>query len=66
VTGGPLLAAEDLVVRYGRQEAVRGVSVSVYPGEVVGLIGPDGGGKTSAPSTTGSATWHSGSPSTGT
>jgi ABC-2 type transport system ATP-binding protein len=47
VTDGPVLAARDLVVRYGATEAVRGVSFSVEPGEVVGLIGPDGAGKTS-------------------
>jgi ABC-2 type transport system ATP-binding protein len=35
------------VVRYGDHEAVHGVSMEVAPGEVVGLIGPDGAGKTS-------------------
>jgi ABC-2 type transport system ATP-binding protein len=43
----PLLEARDLAVRYGTQEAVRGISFEVRPGEVVGLIGPDGAGKTS-------------------
>ena len=42
-----LLAARDLVVRYGKNEAVRGLSFEVRSGEVVGLIGPDGAGKTS-------------------
>lgn len=42
-----LLDARDLIVRYGDHEAVRHVSFSVDPGEVVGLIGPDGAGKTS-------------------
>jgi len=48
VTDVPVLAARDLVVRYGATEAVRGVSFSVELGEVVGLIGPDGAGKTSS------------------
>jgi ABC-type multidrug transport system ATPase subunit len=33
--------------RFRRVEAVRGVSFTVRPGEVFGLIGPDGAGKTS-------------------
>ena len=47
MTDAPLLAARDLVVRYGQVEAVHGISLEVRPGEVVGLIGPDGAGKTS-------------------
>ena len=43
----PLLDARELVVRYGSHEAVHGISLEVHPGEVVGLIGPDGAGKTS-------------------
>ena len=42
-----LLSARDLVVRYGTTEAVRELSLEVHAGEVVGLIGPDGAGKTS-------------------
>jgi len=47
VTEEPILVAGDLEVRYGSTEAVRGLSLEVRPGEVVGLIGPDGAGKTS-------------------
>jgi len=35
------------VVSYGTHKAVHGISFEVKPGEVVGLIGPDGAGKTS-------------------
>ncbi len=47
MTDAPLLAANDLVIRYGDHEAVHGISLEVRSGEVVGLIGPDGAGKTS-------------------
>jgi ABC-2 type transport system ATP-binding protein len=47
VTSSPLLGARELVVKYGDHEAVHGISLEVHPGEVVGLIGPDGAGKTS-------------------
>jgi len=42
-----ILEAAELSVRYGSTEAVRGISFSLKAGEVVGLIGPDGAGKTS-------------------
>jgi ABC-2 type transport system ATP-binding protein len=42
-----LLDLQGLQVRYGDTEAVRGLDMAVDPGEVVGLIGPDGAGKTS-------------------
>jgi ABC-2 type transport system ATP-binding protein len=47
VVSEPLLDARELVVRYGGYEAVHGITLEVHPGEVVGLIGPDGAGKTS-------------------
>jgi ABC-2 type transport system ATP-binding protein len=47
VAGSPLLCAQDLEVRYGNLEAVRGTTFEVSTGEVVGMIGPDGAGKTS-------------------
>lgn len=40
-----LLVVDDLYVRYGAIVAVRGVSLSVDQGEVVGLIGVNGAGK---------------------
>lgn len=41
-----LLSVENLVVRYGAIDAVKGISFSVNPGEVVALIGANGAGKT--------------------
>ena len=38
----------DLWKRYGDLEAVRGIAFEVAEGEIFGLIGPDGAGKTSA------------------
>src|SRR5688572_22343531 len=38
----------NVVKRYGRVEALRGVSFTVDRGEMFGLIGPDGAGKTTA------------------
>src|ERR1039457_4020705 len=37
----------ELWKRYGKLEAVRGISFKVGKGEIFGLIGPDGAGKTS-------------------
>jgi branched-chain amino acid transport system ATP-binding protein len=42
----PLLEVHDLVVRYGQVEALHGVCLSVFPGEIVALIGSNGAGKT--------------------
>jgi branched-chain amino acid transport system ATP-binding protein len=40
-----LLEVRDLTVRHGQLEAVRGVSLSVGAGEVLGIIGANGAGK---------------------
>jgi len=41
----PLLSLEDLTIRYGDRAVVRGVSLEVRDGEVLGLIGESGSGK---------------------
>ena len=42
-----MLTINDLGVRYGAVEAVRGLTVDVGEGDVVALLGPNGAGKTS-------------------
>ena len=41
----PLVEMENIRVAFGGVHAVEGVSVSLYPGEVVGLVGGNGAGK---------------------
>ena len=45
--GSDRLSVEELVVRYGAIEAVRGASLSVRQGEIVTLLGANGAGKSS-------------------
>ena len=42
-----LLKLEDIVLTYGKIEALHGISLEVEQGEVVTLIGANGAGKTS-------------------
>ncbi|HEX7086023.1 MAG TPA: ABC transporter ATP-binding protein [Vicinamibacterales bacterium] len=43
-----VLRFDGVTKRYGAIEALRGVSFDVRPGELFGLIGPDGAGKTTS------------------
>ncbi|EPX85259.1 ATP-binding cassette domain-containing protein [Salipiger mucosus] len=45
VTTRPLLTARDVSKAYGPVQALRGVSATVYPGEVLGIVGESGSGK---------------------
>ena len=44
----PVLTAEQVEVRYGELLALTEFTVSLAPGRLTGLIGPDGAGKTTA------------------
>ena len=46
-TPAPLLSIRDLEVSYGSVRAVKGLSLDVFEGEVVTLMGANGAGKTS-------------------
>jgi iron complex transport system ATP-binding protein len=41
------IAATDIAVRFGRTQVLEGVRLAVRAGEMIGLIGPNGSGKTS-------------------
>ena len=41
----PIIKVENLTKNYGDFEAVKGLSFEVYPGEIFGLLGPNGPGK---------------------
>ena len=42
----PAVFAEELVYRFGQNEAVAGVDLEIAPGEIFGFLGPNGAGKT--------------------
>ena len=42
----PTITVTDLRKTYGPLQALKGISFTVQPGEIFGLIGPDGAGKT--------------------
>jgi ABC-2 type transport system ATP-binding protein len=46
--GAPIIAADNLVKRYGDVTALNGLDLTVPQGSVLGLLGPNGAGKTTA------------------
>lgn len=42
-----IIYARGLTKHYGQVEAIKGIDLSIHQGEIFGLIGPDGAGKTS-------------------
>ena len=44
----PILLAENLTKVYGQFAALKSLNLTIRPGEVVGLLGPNGSGKTTA------------------
>ena len=42
-----MITCEDLTVQYGTKDVVRSLTFTVNKGEVFGIIGPNGSGKTS-------------------
>lgn len=46
MTAAPALAIQGLTKRYGRYEAVSGLTLSAQPGEIYAFLGPNGAGKT--------------------
>ncbi|MGZ4772151.1 MAG: ATP-binding cassette domain-containing protein, partial [Ilumatobacteraceae bacterium] len=41
----PVIRATDLVVGYGNERVVEGITLSVMPGEALALVGTNGSGK---------------------
>src|SRR4051812_38148413 len=45
-SGEPVISVRGLVKRYGPRDAVGGIDLAVYPGEIFAFLGPNGAGKT--------------------
>ncbi len=42
----PLLQVDGIAIRFGGIVALDGITFNIAPGEILGLIGPDGAGQT--------------------
>ena len=45
-SNGNIVELSNVVQRFGEKEVLKGISLAVKPGEIVGLLGPSGAGKT--------------------
>jgi ABC-2 type transport system ATP-binding protein len=45
-TGQPAVSVRGLRMCYGAVDAVAGIDLDIYPGEVFAFLGPNGAGKT--------------------
>ena len=45
-TGAPVISCEGVELSFGGLKALKGITFSVQPGEILGLVGPNGSGKT--------------------
>ena len=43
-----ILKADNLFKSFGKVQALAGVDISVRPGEILGILGPNGSGKTTS------------------
>ena len=41
----PILEVENVTVRRNKTNVIRDVNLAIHPGEFVGVVGPNGGGK---------------------
>ena len=47
--GDPILELKNVSAGYGRIKALKGISLKVFPGEIVAMIGANGAGKIDHP-----------------
>ncbi|CEG29274.1 ABC transporter ATP-binding protein [Bacillus sp. B-jedd] len=45
-TDSPIVSVRNVSKSFGRQQVLRNINLDIYPGEIFGLLGPSGAGKT--------------------